>query len=90
MNEHPLYASLHAFFRAKSALNVNEVPELLNFLHSSEVEHLKHRRFILQVIRDGMKTENDAQVALKSPVFKLVYNFYHCSLADNQSKVWKW
>ncbi|XP_011866793.1 PREDICTED: nucleolar pre-ribosomal-associated protein 1 [Vollenhovia emeryi] len=83
---HPLYSPLHIFLMAKTALDVNTIPELLQLLHSSHVEHNVHRHWILENIRDGMKEENDVNVALKCVLFKILLDFHTCALSDVKTK----
>ncbi|XP_043270889.1 nucleolar pre-ribosomal-associated protein 1 [Venturia canescens] len=81
-----LYSPIQAFLMAKPALEFNVIPELLQLFQSSDVEHTAHRHWILRVIRDGMKTQVDMDVALKSVVFKMLLDFYSCLLADPITK----
>ncbi|XP_071649229.1 nucleolar pre-ribosomal-associated protein 1 isoform X1 [Temnothorax longispinosus] len=83
---HPLYSPLHTFLMAKTALDLNTIPELLQLLHSSHVEHNAHRHWILENIRDGMKEENDVNVALKCVLFKILLDFHTCALSDTKTK----
>lgn len=83
----PLYSPLQAFLMAKPALDLNTIPEFLQLYHSSEIEHKSHRHWILEVIRDGLKIDNDMDVALKFVLFKMLFDFYTSSLSDNLSKV---
>nr|XP_031843473.1 nucleolar pre-ribosomal-associated protein 1 [Nomia melanderi] len=83
---HPLYSRLQIFLMAKPALDVNTIPELLQLFHSSDVEYKAHRRWILENIRDGMKTESELDVAFKCVLFKMLLDFYTCSLTDTDTK----
>ncbi|XP_012058642.1 PREDICTED: nucleolar pre-ribosomal-associated protein 1 [Atta cephalotes] len=83
---HPLYSPLHTFLMAKTALDLNTIPELLQLLHSSHVEHNAHRYWILENIRDGMKGDNDVNVALKCMLFKILLDFHTCVLSDAKTK----
>ncbi|KMQ97247.1 nucleolar pre-ribosomal-associated protein 1 [Lasius niger] len=84
---HPLYSSLHTFLMAKPALDLNTIPELLQLLHSSHVEHREHRHWILENIRDGMRREDDVDVALKCVLFRMLLDFHTCVLSDAKTKV---
>lgn len=68
-------------------MDLKTIPELLNFFHNTEVEHLAHRHWILEVIRDGMKTDFDMELALRCVVFKIFQGFYSSVLADPVTKV---
>ncbi|XP_058796890.1 nucleolar pre-ribosomal-associated protein 1 [Phymastichus coffea] len=82
----PLYSPLHSFLMAKPAMNLNTIPELLQLYHSSEIHYQIHRHWILEVIRDGLKTNNDIDVALKCVLFKMLFDFYFSSIADKKTK----
>ncbi|XP_011143515.1 uncharacterized protein LOC105185594 isoform X1 [Harpegnathos saltator] len=83
---HPLYSPLHTFLMAKPALDLTIIPELLQLLHSSHVEHKAHRHWILENIRDGIKEDCDMDVALKCVLFKMLFDFYTCILSDTKTK----
>ncbi|XP_076163667.1 nucleolar pre-ribosomal-associated protein 1 isoform X2 [Ptiloglossa arizonensis] len=84
---HPLYSPLQIFLMAKPALDINSIPELLQLFHSSYVEHKVHRHWILENIRDGMKTENELDIAFKCVLFKMLLGFYTCNLSDPNTKI---
>lgn len=84
---HPLYSVLQIFLVAKPALDINTIPELLQLLHSSDVEHKIHRCWILENIRDGMKSEVELDIAFKCVLFKMLFDFYISSLSDSNTKV---
>ncbi|CAL7951618.1 unnamed protein product [Xylocopa violacea] len=83
---HPLYSALQTFLMAKPALDVNTIPELLQLLHNSDVQYKAHRYWILENIRDGMKTECELDIAFKCVLFKMLLGFYICSLSDSTTK----
>ncbi|XP_015175563.1 PREDICTED: nucleolar pre-ribosomal-associated protein 1 isoform X2 [Polistes dominula] len=83
---HPLYLPLHNFLMVKPALDLNTVPELLQLFHSSDVNHKEHRHWILETIRDGIKTEKDVEVACKCMLYKMLLDFFTCLLSDTKTK----
>ncbi|XP_076235375.1 nucleolar pre-ribosomal-associated protein 1 [Calliopsis andreniformis] len=83
---HSLYSPLQTFLMAKPALDINTIPELLQLFHSSDVDHQIHRHWILETIRDGMKTESELDVAFKCVLFKMLLDFYTCTLSDSKTK----
>ncbi|XP_076378630.1 nucleolar pre-ribosomal-associated protein 1 [Megalopta genalis] len=83
---HPLYSRLQIFLMAKPALDVYSIPELLQLFHSSDIEYKAHRHWVLENIRDGMKTESELDVAFKCVLFKMLLDFYTCNLADSRTK----
>lgn len=83
---HVMYVPLCQYLGAKSALDFNGIPELYTFLHSSDVNYKDHRNFILEVIRDGLRTERDFEVALRSMAFKLIMELFNSSVCDIETK----
>ncbi|KAG8148301.1 nucleolar pre-ribosomal-associated protein [Chelonus insularis] len=82
----PLFVPIQSFLMAKPALVLQGIPEFLTLFHSSDINHKLYRHWILEVIRDGMKTDADLKLALKFSVFRMICDFYHCSLADPETK----
>ncbi|XP_012269209.2 nucleolar pre-ribosomal-associated protein 1 isoform X2 [Athalia rosae] len=82
----PLYSPLQRFLMAKPELNLTTIPEFLQLFHSSEIDYKMHRFWILEVIRDGLKTKVDTNVAFRCMIFKMLFAFYNCVLADRQTK----
>lgn len=85
--KHQLYSSLHSYFAAKQTIDLNSIPEFMTFFQNSTEHHLAHRHWILQVLRDGLKMENDFTVAANIYVFKIICAYYGSCLADEESKV---
>lgn len=83
---HVMYVPLSQYLGAKSALDFTGIPELYTFLHSSDVNYKDHRNFILEVIRDGLRTEKDFEVALRSMAFKLIMELFNSSVCDLETK----
>ncbi|KAI4500310.1 hypothetical protein M0802_004727 [Mischocyttarus mexicanus] len=82
----PLYLPLHNFLMVKPALDLNAVPEYLQLFHSSDVNHKDHRHWILETIRDGVKTEKDVEVVCKWMIYKMLLDFFTCLLSDAKTK----
>ena len=51
-----MYVPLSQYLGAKDALDFSTIPELYTLLHSPHVQSKEHKRFILEVVRDGLKT----------------------------------
>ncbi|KAJ9585856.1 hypothetical protein L9F63_020498 [Diploptera punctata] len=83
---HTMYISLQNFIIAKSSLDMNTVPEFFTFFHSSEVEYRVYRRWILQILCDGLRSEMDFQLSERCVVFKLLLGFYSSALCDADTK----
>lgn len=84
---HTMYVPLSQYLSAKAIPNISGIPELYTFLHSSDVNYKEHRHFILEVIRDGLRTDSDLKVALKTMTFKLILEMYNSCVCDIDSKV---
>ncbi|OAD59845.1 Nucleolar pre-ribosomal-associated protein 1 [Eufriesea mexicana] len=82
----PLYTALQMFLMAKPALDINTIPELLQFLYSSDMQYITYRHWILENIRDSMKTETEVDIAFKCVLFKMLLDFYISTLSDSHTK----
>lgn len=82
-----MYVPLSNYLVAKSSLNFNAIPELYTLLHSNDVHFKEHRAFILNLLKDGVKTKEDFDVALRGMAFKLVMELYNSCLAEDATKV---
>lgn len=76
---HQLYSTLHKFFIAKPALDLNKVPEFLVLFHS---EHEYNREWILTIIRDGLNTLQDWLLCDRTVIFKILFSFYSSTLCS--------
>lgn len=84
---HVMYVPLSQYLGAKSAPDFSSVPELYTLLHSSDINYKEHRTFSLEVLRDGMRTKKDFDVALRSMSFKLIMELFDSTLSDTDTKV---
>jgi hypothetical protein len=73
----------HITVRKKSSRNF----VLLTLLFCYTFIGRMYRLWILQIIRDGMKSDLDFQVSQRCVVFKLLLSFYSSVLADDDTKV---
>ncbi|KAG8285620.1 nucleolar pre-ribosomal-associated protein 1 [Homalodisca vitripennis] len=85
---HPLYLPLSQFVLAKPRFHLDTVPELLPLFNSADVQlHNTRQEWILNVLRDGIRDNEDFVLCLKSMVFKIILDFYSSTLASEKSKV---
>ena len=71
-------------------MDVTQVPEFLQLLHSTylSMQRDQQRTFILNVIRDGVRTPRDYLVCARRRVFRLLLSLQPSSLlADDSTKV---
>ncbi|XP_034256988.1 uncharacterized protein LOC117654457 [Thrips palmi] len=83
----PLNKPLVKFILAKPVLNMRTIPEFLELMHSSHVDHLAHRHWILEVVKDGIKSASDVDICMEMFVFKMLLSFYSSCLCDTKSKL---
>ncbi|VEN58341.1 unnamed protein product [Callosobruchus maculatus] len=84
---HVMYLPLSQHLTAKSSLDFSTVPELYTFLHSPDVNFKEHRRFTLELLRDGLRTEKDFSDFVRSMAFKLISELYVSCLSDSDTKL---
>ncbi|XP_066139562.1 uncharacterized protein [Euwallacea fornicatus] len=80
--KHLMFSPLSLYLTAKPDLDLSTIPELYTFLFSSDVNFKEHRNFVLEILRDGLKTEKDFLDFLKSMAYKLFSELYSSCLSD--------
>lgn len=85
--KHVMYTPLSSYLTAKQDLDLSTVPELYTLLFSPDVNFKEHRNFILEILRDGMKTEKDFLDFLRSMGYKLFSELYSSCLSDGECKL---
>lgn len=83
----PMYAPLSNFIGVTCAPNLARIPELYTFLNSSAVDHQIHRQFILEILRGGMRTQEDGVVADEAMTFKLIMELFSSAISDGPSTI---
>ncbi|KAJ8959184.1 hypothetical protein NQ318_022445 [Aromia moschata] len=84
---HVMYIPLSQHLTAKASLDFGTVPELYTFLHSSDVNYREHRSFILELLRDGVRTEKDFTDFTRSMAFKLFSELYSSCVSDVETRL---
>ncbi|XP_018569378.1 nucleolar pre-ribosomal-associated protein 1 [Anoplophora glabripennis] len=84
---HVMYLPLSNHLTAKLSLDFSTVPELYTFLHGSDINYKDRRHFILELLRDGLRSEKDFTDFLRSMAFKLFSELYNSSLADLDTRL---
>ncbi|XP_014232040.1 uncharacterized protein LOC106655945 [Trichogramma pretiosum] len=82
-----LYKPIQSFLMAKPVLDINTIPEFITLFNSSDIDFKAHRHWILGVVRDGLKTDEDMNIAFRKMVFHTLFMFYNSILCDKMSKV---
>lgn len=83
----PLFKPVNNFIISKQFIDFTIVPDLLDLFHNTDITYIERRTWILKVIRDGVKTFEDIKVLLRSVTFKILLDFYSCSLSDVKTKL---
>lgn len=81
-----MYSSIISFLLLKPTIDLKNVPEFYKFFHSSCTEFIHERRWILQLLLDGLREPKDYRIYEKRYVFKLFMSFYNSSISDEQSR----
>ncbi|CAH0564314.1 unnamed protein product [Brassicogethes aeneus] len=84
---HVMYLPMSQYLTAKPNLDFSTVPELYTYLHSCDINFAEHRKFILELLRDGLRTEKDFTGFSKSMAFKLFSELYTSSLSNEDTKL---
>lgn len=71
-----LYRPLSTFLVIKNSFDFMTVPEFNILFHSPDVNHNIHRNFILDILRDGLKSSNDFNVLIANHIFKALLGYY--------------
>ncbi|XP_031625508.1 uncharacterized protein LOC116342147 [Contarinia nasturtii] len=82
-----LYRPLSTFLLIKNAFDFMTVPEFNVLFHSPDVNHSIHRSFILDVLRDGLKTSNDFKVLISNHIFKALLGYYGCPTTTRERNI---
>ncbi|XP_037941503.1 uncharacterized protein LOC119674437, partial [Teleopsis dalmanni] len=78
---HLLYKQLTMYLRLKSTFNFQCIPEFNVLFYSHEVEHQQFRRFILEVICNGIKCSSDLFLLVSTNTFKVLMGFYGSTMS---------
>jgi len=83
---HHMYTPISNFLLAKPVLNLYSVPEFLRLFHSKEINAKQHQLWILQLLRDGLRTRLDHKMFVQQYVYKLIFSNLHTCLADRSTE----
>lgn len=82
-----LYRPLSTFLLIKNSCDFWQVPEFNVFFHSPDVNHMIYRRFILDVLRDGLKCGPDFFVLISNHIFKALLGYYGCPATNRDRNI---
>ena len=82
-----MYVPLCRYLSARVVLNFDTVPELYTLLHSCDVKFKDHRTFVMEVLRDGLRTSSDFETASHAMSFKLIMEQFSSQICDVDMKL---
>lgn len=78
---HLLYKQLTMYLRLKSSFNFECIPEFNVLFYSPEVEHQEFRQFIVEIIKNGVKSSSDLFLLVSTNTFKVLMGFYGSTMS---------
>lgn len=82
-----LYRPLSTYLLIKNSFEFVTVPEFNILFHSPDVNHHIHRSFILDVMRDGLKTNHDFNVLQSNHIFKALLGYYGSATTTRERNI---
>lgn len=76
-----MYKPLSMYLRLKETFNFQCVPEFNVLFYSPEMEHQVHRKFIVEVIQDGIKCNTDLFLLIANNIFKSLMGYYNSTMS---------
>ncbi|XP_039277259.1 uncharacterized protein LOC111053536 isoform X2 [Nilaparvata lugens] len=83
----PLFGPLYNFFLAKPIFSFTSVPGFLELIHSNDVKYQDHQEWILEVLRDGTRRKQDADLLFKCFALKILLNLYSFAYVSTTVKM---
>lgn len=82
-----LYRPLSTFLLIKNSFDFTSVPEFNVLFHSPDVNHSIHRSFILDVLRDGLKTSLDFHILIANHIFKALFGYFGSTVTQRERNI---
>ncbi|KAI8853422.1 hypothetical protein BC829DRAFT_440099 [Chytridium lagenaria] len=84
--ESPLYPLINSFFLARPLLDDEDVPMFYALFNSTSENARVERQWLLRLLADGIKCDEDYKLYRRRFVFDLLFNFYNAAYAEPSSK----
>merc|ERR1719499_1719316 len=78
----PLYKTISKGILAKPALDLQVIPEFSRLLNSYELNSTIEQRWILEVVRDGMRHNLDYSLSVRTFLSKILLSQWECATVD--------
>jgi len=83
---HAQYKALNSFVLTRAYFDLDDVPMFFACFHSGRVTQREDRLWILALLHQGMRTDDDSTLCAGRHVLELVLGFHDASLADPQAR----
>lgn len=81
---HKLYHVVSNSLVAKNGFTFSTVPEFFFLFHSSDVQHIEHRLFLMNFLLSGINDDQDFKLMNNTPLLKMFLSCYNCPLSDRK------
>lgn len=81
---HKLYHVVSNSLVAKGGFTFSTVPEFFFLFHSSDVQHIEHRLFLMNFLLSGINDDQDFKLMNNTPLLKMFLSCYNCPLSDRK------
>eukprot|EP00092_Neocalanus_flemingeri_P037911 GFUD01041266.1.p1 GENE.GFUD01041266.1~~GFUD01041266.1.p1 ORF type:complete len:1730 (-),score=625.36 GFUD01041266.1:48-5237(-) len=78
----PLYRTISRSILAKPAMDMQAVPEFSRLLNSADIKHTAEQRWVLEVVKEGMRDNLDYSLANRSFVCKILQSQWGSVVID--------
>ncbi|XP_065899031.1 nucleolar pre-ribosomal-associated protein 1-like isoform X3 [Dysidea avara] len=85
--EHDLYPVLANFIVYKPVLDLQEVPMFYLLVHSSSNQHKLERQWIMSLLKEGLRSDQDYPVYRRRNVIPILMTHYSSVLTDSSMKL---
>ena len=82
-----MYNIVNKFILQKPVLNFKEFSLFLPLFNSTSLEHMRERNWLLKLLVNGLKDQQDYYLYKKHHVFELCITYYDSPLVEKSTKV---
>lgn len=83
---HPQYKAMNSYVLTRAYFNLGDVPMFFSSFHSGSSSQRDDRLWILGILRQGLRTNEDAILLAGRHVLELLLGFHDSSVADLQAR----
>ncbi|XP_053513946.1 nucleolar pre-ribosomal-associated protein 1 isoform X2 [Artibeus jamaicensis] len=86
--EDHMYLKINKFLLSHEHLNMNKVPGFYQFFYSSDFQHSTERKWLLGLLRQGIRDRHCFLLCARRGVFHVLLSFFHSPLCDQAAQNW--